>query len=679
MITTDSWVLNTILGYQIEFMCPPHQTLNPQPIYLSEDNKNLIDMEIKELSSKNAIIQIPSHTSGFLSNLFLVKKKDGGYRPVINLKTLNNYVCYHHFKMEGIHLLRDLLLPEDWLAKIDLKDAYLTVPMHHLSQPYLQFLWKDQKWQFTSLPFGLSSAPWCFTKLLRPVVALLRARGVRLIIYLDDILLMAQSLSRIHLHIQWTLSLFSNLGFIINMEKSILSPSKELEFLGFLINTQSALLSLPSRRLKTIRREIYSILNKEMVSLRSIARVVGLLSASIQAIFPAPLHYRALQRLKAQHLREGLGYEDEIALTPDTKEELLWWLKHLQDWNGKAIFNSVPDLIIESDASLTGWGARCGSSSTGGKWSPEETMLHINCLELLAGFFALKSFAKTRSNCCILLRMDNISAVQYINKLGGTKSLPLANIAKDFLALLSSQRHHHQSRILTWTFQHHCGLELSFLQRFQRLAIESQNIQLHQLSLGSFISGSLRIPSESPGPSLLQWASGSRSGGYRCPSPTLAPGQPLRVSSFYSDFESSSTHQISEINCGSDNPLVANPIVVPPNFGNDYRLPSSTPISPVSTSGFLRESSSSHNLQQSSIDSLVCFGSTDSDFGLSNTSREILSDAWAPGTRSAYRSAWKVWSYWCMQRDLDPVHASLEHIIKFFVFIFRSWKSVSYH
>ncbi|KAM9308274.1 uncharacterized protein PAF06_012458 [Gastrophryne carolinensis] len=88
--------------------------------------------------------------------------------------------------------------------------------------------------EFTCLPFGLSSAPWCFTKLMKPVVALLRSRGVCLIIYLDNILIMASSL--IHLHSLWTITLLTDLG---------------------------------------------------------------LLSASIQVIFPAPLHYRAIQRLKS--------------------------------------------------------------------------------------------------------------------------------------------------------------------------------------------------------------------------------------------------------------------------------------------------------------------------------------------------------------------------------------------
>ncbi|KAM4795634.1 uncharacterized protein WCC33_000698 [Rhinophrynus dorsalis] len=334
--------------------------------------------------------------------------------------------------MEGIHLLRDLLLPSDWMVKIDLKDAYLTVPMAPSSQGFLQFLWRNQIWQFTCLPFGLSSAPWCFTKLLKPVVAFLRSRGVRLIIYLDDILIMSQDRRSLIIHAEWTLHLLMDLGFLINWTKSHLVPTRQLEFLGFVVDSSQASLKLPGAKIRSIWKEIRSILRKERISLRMLARIVGLLSASIQAIFPGPLHYRALQRLKALHLRRGLGYADLIRLSSDAREELVWWLKHLDAWNGRAIFGMVPDLVIESDASLLGWGARLGDVATGGKWSELESDLHINCLELLAGSFALKSLAKDKVSCCILLKMDNISAVQYINRLGGTRSKLLAELAKDF-------------------------------------------------------------------------------------------------------------------------------------------------------------------------------------------------------------------------------------------------------
>ena len=78
----------------------------------------------------------------FLSSLFLVTKKDAGYRPVINLKKLNRYIPYEHFKMEGIFLLKQVLQKNDYMCKIDLKDAYFAVPLHSSSQKYIRFKWK---------------------------------------------------------------------------------------------------------------------------------------------------------------------------------------------------------------------------------------------------------------------------------------------------------------------------------------------------------------------------------------------------------------------------------------------------------------------------------------------------------------------------------------------------------
>ena len=68
------------------------------------------------------------------------------------------------------------------------------------------------------------------------------------------------------------------------------------------------------------------------------------------------------------------------------------------------------------------WGAVCNGVGTEGPWTPEERTMHINCLELLAAFLAVKCFAKDRTNLTIHLKMNSMSALTYINKLGGTIS-----------------------------------------------------------------------------------------------------------------------------------------------------------------------------------------------------------------------------------------------------------------
>ena len=93
--------------------------------------------------------------------------------------------------MESIKSLKDVVLPGDYMVKLDLQDAYLTVPMDRSVCKYLRFCWKGEIYEFQSLPFGLAPAPLLFTKLLKPLLGFLRERGVRIIIYLDDMLILA--------------------------------------------------------------------------------------------------------------------------------------------------------------------------------------------------------------------------------------------------------------------------------------------------------------------------------------------------------------------------------------------------------------------------------------------------------------------------------------------------------
>lgn len=162
---------------------------------------------------------------------------------------------------------------------------------------------------------------------------------------------------------------------------------------------------------------------------RELARVIGRMTAALQAITPAPLCYRNLQRLKNRTFRSSLSYESIVTLDQCAEEELQWWIKEVHRWNGKPITTPPPDMIIETDASLLGWGAWMGMS-TGGLWTEAERKHHINVLELKGGAFAVKALARDKSNIHIRLRMDNTSAVAYLNHLGGTRSQSLAQCVK---------------------------------------------------------------------------------------------------------------------------------------------------------------------------------------------------------------------------------------------------------
>ena len=158
-ITQDVWVLGAIQGYGIEFLQIPYQQRKPPQLAFTQEEEECMLAEIQNMLDKQAISSMEEGPEGFYSQMFLVPKKDGRQRPVINLKRLNQSVKTEHFKMEGIHMLKDLLRAGDWMAKIDLKDAYFMIPIAQEDREFLKFQWKDRSYQFNCLPFGLSSAP----------------------------------------------------------------------------------------------------------------------------------------------------------------------------------------------------------------------------------------------------------------------------------------------------------------------------------------------------------------------------------------------------------------------------------------------------------------------------------------------------------------------------------------
>ena len=433
LITSDPWVLETVRGLKLNFLSPPYQAHPPHQVSQTEQTKQLINLEIQGMLAKGAVQLVPPSQAGqkFLSTLFLVPKKGGGQRPVVNLRLLNHFLPYEHFKLEGIHMLRDLLRKGDYLIKIDLKDAYFTVPLSQEHQKFIRFLWEGTLYEFTCLPFGLAIAPRVFTKVLKPAVAWLRQLGIRLIIYLDDILILAPSKELAELHAATVIYLLENLGFMINHEKSILTPATEMEFLGFLVNSVTLTLSLPRDKIRKVRKECQEVMESPQNTIRQLTKLLGLLSSTIQAVFPAPLYFRHLQEVKNAAFALDRSYDSLISLSPLALEELTWWRDNLEAWNGKGLVSGSPDMVIETDASRKGWGAYCMGVSTGGQWTQGETQLHINCLELLAGAFAVQTFVRGKVCMKVCLLMDNMTAAHYINKMGGTKSPILARLAVD--------------------------------------------------------------------------------------------------------------------------------------------------------------------------------------------------------------------------------------------------------
>lgn len=429
-ITKDEFVLDTIKGYKIPFCKSVVQNRNTSR---SNSLEELCELEkaIAKLEHIGAIAKSKEEAGQFLSSYFLRPKADGSYRFILNLKSINEFIVTEHFKLEDLRTVVNIIRPNDYLCSIDLKDAYLLIPIHKHYRKYLKFLFKNSLYEFSSLPFGLSTAPFVFTKVLRPVVTYLRKLNIRCVIYLDDLLILGSSFEECQKNMRTAVDLFTFLGFIVNEGKSNLILQRKCKFLGMIINTQDWQIELPGEKRIKIKSLVLSFMNKNKCKIRDLAQLVGFLVAACPAVEYSWMNYKELERVKylALNFHDG-NYEKTIKLPHSILEDLKWWYNHVMIYNSPIrSFQYIREIF--SDSSKSGWGAYCNLEMTHGFWTEIEGQKHINYLELLAAFLGLKCFAAELHTCQVLLRIDNTTAIAYINKQGGIQFPELNAIAKD--------------------------------------------------------------------------------------------------------------------------------------------------------------------------------------------------------------------------------------------------------
>ena len=195
-VTQKQLVLDSVAGYRLDFVTLPPLIGLEQALTVSTRSPLITSMgeEIGALLRKGAIERVHGNTLGFYSFLFLVpKEKGGGTRSVINLKPLNNYIRKKPFRMTTLKEVGQSIRQGDWTITIDLQDAFLHVPVHKDYRRFLRFIWQGKTYQFNRLSFGLTSSPQVFTEITMPLVEYCRIRGIRVIFYLDDILVLAST------------------------------------------------------------------------------------------------------------------------------------------------------------------------------------------------------------------------------------------------------------------------------------------------------------------------------------------------------------------------------------------------------------------------------------------------------------------------------------------------------
>ena len=249
---------------------------------------------------------------------------------------------------------------------MDLKDGFHHVKIKDQDQKYIVIKWRGILYAWQRLPFGVKCAPFYFNKIIRPVVSFLRSRGLRNAIFVDDLLGMSVAFNALK-DVDFTVSVFQRLGWLVNFQKSALEPSESCDYIGFTVYSngpEGPWIKVKHNKIHKLRRHIRGALKAGSVQVRSLARIAGECVAMVKAVLPAKLLLRNIYRTIAKR-----SSWDSLVEITECKQDLLWWLHALANWNGAPIRQKEPELQLTTDASESGWGGFIGSQEAAGYWT----------------------------------------------------------------------------------------------------------------------------------------------------------------------------------------------------------------------------------------------------------------------------------------------------------------------
>ena len=182
---------------------------------------------------------------------------NGKKRLILDLRHINLHVYKQKFKCENLNTIKNTFAKDFFVFSFDLKSGYHHVDIFPDHREYLAFSWEFvpghlRFFQFTVLPFGLSSAPYIFTKLLKPLETHWRAQGIPIVIFFDDGVGAGPSFQVAKLNSSLVRSDLSRCGFEINHEKSNWEPSRSFSWIGYNIDTHTGLIFASDARIEKL-------------------------------------------------------------------------------------------------------------------------------------------------------------------------------------------------------------------------------------------------------------------------------------------------------------------------------------------------------------------------------------------------------------------------------------------
>ena len=424
-------MLGSVQGHLIQFNCKPPlvHPMEKCEVQVPNGQQQEMNRQIQTLLKEGNIEEAPNN-KGFFTYPFLIPKKNGKSRFIMNLKPLNRYIKCTKFKMTTLKQIRESLRNGQWAVQMDIKSAYCHVPMHHRHRCFLCFRYKGKVYQFKTFPFGLSMALKMFTRCTRPILLYCRKLGIMLFLYLDDALVLGDTYDQAKTNGQIVAKLLLDLSFIPSLEKCNFEPTQVFTHLGVTWNTKTMMLLLPQEKVQAIQKQARHV--PRNLTCCAVQCLLGLMNFASIALLLARLQLRPLQWWLKQHYK---GPSDMFKTRPITEEahcNLEWWRSFKS--RPKSIHRPAVQKVVMTDASTKGFSGECNWLAFQGEWPGSKGRdTHINLLKLETIWKACNKFMSEIKGKATSFQIDNQTAVAYLMKEGGMRCQQLDQLAQKIL------------------------------------------------------------------------------------------------------------------------------------------------------------------------------------------------------------------------------------------------------
>lgn len=334
------------------------------------EHADFVTQEVAKLQALGVIeditrIAVSKDEARCIMSLVVAVNAEGKKRLCWNGKPANALWDVPSFKFEGVQVALAMMRPGDFMFGFDLQKGYMQIPLKPVFRQFCCFEWKGKVYRYKVMPFGVSTGPRDFSKIVRAMIGRWRAMGIRCTSFIDDFVFFASSLEEALGIRDLVLDDLRRMGWRVSVEKSLLKPGQIIVHLGFVLcSVPCVSVAVPVIKQDKLRKSIAALLARKSAACtgKEIAVIAGRLQSMRVALPVVGMLTRALYAGLASVFVGGedgepgwMDFSATLILTQEMRSELVFWKEHGLAWTGRRLEKAPLALVLYTDKSESGY------------------------------------------------------------------------------------------------------------------------------------------------------------------------------------------------------------------------------------------------------------------------------------------------------------------------------------